>query len=287
MDSSLKTAVVAVLSPLVRYLIRQGWTCPALCETIKSIYVAEVVQPYNEDSARASTDSRVSLLTGIHRKDVKRLREELTQGGPAARSLRRGANLAAQVVGAWVSTPKYLADGAPKILPLRHKGGAPSFELLVREARADMRPKAVLDELVRAGVAETDSDGNVRLLRTAYVSALPRDKLAFLGDNVGDHLQTAVRNISTPHQPFMERAVYYDALPAQALEALRPELFRMGDQLLRQVNEKLMPLETETPDDATPRHRVRLGVYYYEEPSRKYAAPGDNDEEDDASDDAA
>lgn len=279
MDSALKTAVVAVLSPIVRYLIRQGWTCPALCETIKAIYVAEVVRPYTKGPEKTSTDSRISLLTGIHRKDVKRLREELAQGIPAP-TLRRGANLAARVVGAWVSTPRYLnEDGTPKVLPLRDKVN-PCFEELVREAKADMRPKAVIDELIRTGVAETDIEGNIKLLRTAYISALPKDKLAFLGDNVSDHLKGAIHNISTPQSPFLERAVYYECIPSEGLNALRGQLFRLGDQMLRQANEKLMPLEKENQLPLQePHSRVRLGVYYYEEEYQQPPLQGIIDEE--------
>lgn len=280
MDTALKTAVVAVLRPLVRYLIRQGWTCPALYETIKAIYVSEVVRPYNEETVRASTDSRVSLLTGIHRKDVKRIRMEL-ENGISMPSVRRGANLAAQVVGAWVSTPAYLnEDGTPKVLPLRDKiGEEPDFESLVRAAKADMRPRAVLDELVRAGVAETDVTGRVKLLRTAYVSALPKDKLAFLAENVSDHMQSAVRNIAMPQSPFLERAVYYDTVLAKDLEAVRPALFKLGDQVLRQANEKLLPLDAEQAEASDePRSRVRFGVYYYEEISRKPVTRTDDGE---------
>ncbi|HLA74486.1 MAG TPA: DUF6502 family protein [Gammaproteobacteria bacterium] len=280
-DSALKGAVVSLLSPLVRYLIRQGWTCPALYETIKAIYVAEVVHSHDDDMGRTSTDSRISLLTGIHRKDVKRLRTELTQGRTSA--LRHGANLAARVVGSWVSTPAYVnPDGTPKVLPLRDKSGGASFENLVRDTKADMRPKAILDELLHAGVAETDPQGNVRLLRTAYVSALPRDKLAFLGDNVGDHLQSALHNISTPQEPLLERAVYYDAIPVEALESLRPAMFRLGDQLLRQIYEQLLPLEKEDGDTTQQTRRVRLGVYYYEETSPQPNPLGIRNEEDSA-----
>ena len=266
LETSLKNAVLAVLRPLVRYLIGQGWAYPALSELLKTVYVAEAEQHYGAAGQRPVTDSRISLLTGIHRKDVKRLRKEIAQGVPVP-MLSNRANLAARVVAAWVSTPRYLdAGGEPKALPLRHEGTAASFESLVREARADLRPKAVLDELIRVGVTELTPEGRVRLLRTAYVSSLPEDKLAFLGSNVGDHLQSAIHNILTLENPFIERAVYYEAVPAKDLADLRPELTRLADQMLRQANKRLMAVNTVgTEATHEPRCRMRLGVYYFEE----------------------
>ncbi|HUX18312.1 MAG TPA: DUF6502 family protein, partial [Acidithiobacillus sp.] len=102
MNGVLKTAVLAILRPLVRYLIGQGWTYGALADALKMVYVAEASQHYGEADGRTLTDSRVSLLTGIHRKEVKRLRLLLEEHGERP-MLRHGANIAAQVVAAWVS----------------------------------------------------------------------------------------------------------------------------------------------------------------------------------------
>ncbi|WP_423856180.1 DUF6502 family protein [Acidithiobacillus ferrianus] len=257
MNEVLKLAVLTILRPLVRYLIGQGWTYGALAEALKMVYVEETSQHYGKAAGRGLTDSRISLLTGIHRKEVKRLRLLLeAQGeGPA---LRHGANLAAQVVAAWVSMTDYTdAAGQPRPLPLRDEGG-PSFEGLARRVKADMRPRAILDELGRVGVAEEQA-GVVRLLRHAYISALPEDRIAFLGENVGDHLRSAVHNLSGG-EPFLERALYFDALPAAVVEGMRPELFRMSERLLREAHQRLSGAESSTGGQ----RRLRLGVYYYE-----------------------
>lgn len=266
MENVLKNTVLALLRPLVRYLIGQGWTYPALCELLKTVYVAEAEQHYNDAPAKAITDSRISLLTGIHRKDVKRLRGELARGNTAP-ALRKGANLAARVVASWISSPDYQDEqGAPKVLPFRAEGDDACFENLVRELKADLRAKAILDELLRVGVVSVDYNDHVKLLRTAYVSSLPEDKLAFLGANVGDHLQSALYNLDHPANPLLERAVYYDALPAELLAEARPELYHLGDRMLRQANRLLMAKD-EIPAEGKTARRMRLGVYYYEEDS--------------------
>lgn len=268
LDTALKNAVLNILRPLVRYLIGRGWTYPALSEMLKAVYVEEALQHHAEDK-KPATDSRVSLLTGVHRKDVKRLREVLGSHSPVP-VLPHGAALAARVVAAWTSLPRYLdAKRKPKVLPLRHLPNRVSFEGLAREVRADMRANVILDELVRAGVADVDEDGKVHLLRSAYVSDIPRDKLAYLGDNVSDHLKSALHNVSGKDKPFLERAVYYELVDTDELDALRPELYQLSEEFLQAINRRVMPLNRKASRHAVAGgRRMRLGVFYFEDDSR-------------------
>ncbi len=268
MDNALKFALLSILRPLVRYLIGRGWSYPVMSELLKGVYVSEA-QAHYAHASEGVTDSRISLLTGIHRKDVKRLRQEARE--PSYKpALRRGAGLAARVIATWVSTSRYLdMHRRPKCLPLNATGNRPSFESLVRETRADMRPNVILDELLRVGVVEALDGDKVKLLRSAYVSDLPRDKVAYLGDNLGDHLESALYNISAAGPPFIERAVYYELIEPAALDELRPELFRMSEQFLETVNRKVMPLNAQAlKQRAKPGRRMRLGVFYYESDTR-------------------
>jgi hypothetical protein len=70
---SLLSALRRLLRPLVKLLTAQGLTYPMLADLLKQIYVDVAVREFALGEA-APTDSRVSLLTGVHRKDVKRLR---------------------------------------------------------------------------------------------------------------------------------------------------------------------------------------------------------------------
>jgi hypothetical protein len=262
-NTALQTALVELLRPLVRYLVGHGWGYPALCDLLKGLYVAEAATL--DRGPGRPTDSRLSLRTGIHRREVKRLRKEW-EGAATPPSPRRDANLAARVVATWISAPEYLdAHGGPRVLALHDAGDEPGFEALVRRVKADVRPRSVLDELVRVGVAAEAPEG-VRLLRTAYVSPLPEEKLEFLAANVGDHLRSALHNLSHPQEPYLERALYHDAIPAADLDRLRPELMRLAEPLLREANRRLLDAGTVgTEHQATPRRRMRLGLYYYEE----------------------
>lgn len=266
MQSAMKAALLAVLRPLVRYLVGQGCTYGTLVDLLKMVYVGEAIRHYGAPGGRPLTDSRLTLMTGIHRKEVKRLRELLAGSGMDS-VLRADASVASKVVALWVSRPEYRgADQRPFALPMRAEQ-EPDFETLTRLAKADMRPRAILDELVRVGVARVDpEDGRIRLLRMAYVSDIEEDKLAFLGQNVGDHLQSAVHNLEHS-PPFIERALFFDALPASVLDEVRPKLEQLGADALSQAHAQINLAETTGKRPASSeQRRMRFGVYYFEDP---------------------
>ncbi len=267
MNAALKSALLAVLRPLVRYLVGQGCTYGTLADLLKMVYVEETIRHYKSTGGRSLTDSHLTLMTGIHRKEVKRLREMLAEQGIDI-ALSADANVAAKVVALWGTQSGFQsADNLPLALPLRAADGL-DFETLTRLAKADMRPRAILDELIRAGVAQVDvTDGLIRLMRMAYVPDTPEDKLVFFGQNIGDHLQSAVHNMEQS-TPFIERALFFDALPIETLDTIKPELEQMGSQLLMQAHEIVSRNEAvHQPAANANQYRMRFGVYYYQEKS--------------------
>ena len=91
--SALSEAVRALLRPLVRLLISKGVGLPAFMELVKDAYVDVAVNEFPVGEKK-QTDSRISLLTGVHRKDVKRLRTQKRRPITAreARPRREGAS---------------------------------------------------------------------------------------------------------------------------------------------------------------------------------------------------
>ncbi|MDA8389666.1 MAG: DUF6502 family protein [Gammaproteobacteria bacterium] len=257
MHEALYAALRRLLRPLVRYLMDQGCTVAAFTDVVRMLYVEEALA-----HDREATDSHLSLVTGIHRKEIKRLRA-MAAADPG-NALPLSDNLAAQLVAAWVSSPDTREPHGPRPLPL-HAASGPSIETLARAIKADVRPRAILDVLLQAGAVEPADRGRYRLLRSAFIPALPEDRLAFLGANVGDHLQAALHNLYA-EKPFLERALYVDALNPKALLALRPAVTEAADEWLQRLNRQLMPFEQPTPDPDS--RRVRIGFYYFEGPAQ-------------------
>ncbi len=268
MNTAIKNTALVILRPLVRFLIGHGWTFGAIAELLKYVCVEEACRKQGE-SARTLTDSKVTLMSGVHRKEVRRIREELAQTDAHDLLLRHGANSAAQLIALWMTHPNYQNEhGEPVALPMRAPN-APSIEALARLVKADMRPRTIVDDLVRAGVAEERAD-MIHLLRCSYISDIPEDQLVFMGNNVGDHLTAAVHNLEGGTPAYLEQALYFDELSPDALDKLRPELRRLGEKLLRDAYQrvaKLTPQSDESADNPVPSgsRRMRLGVYYFED----------------------
>jgi hypothetical protein len=266
MNTAIKNTALVILRPLVRFLIGHGWTFGAIAELLKYVCVEEACRKQGE-GARGLTDSKVTLMSGVHRKEVRRIREELAQTDTHNLPLRHGANSAAQLIALWMTHPNYQNEqGEPICLPMRAPN-APSIEALARLVRADMRPRTIVDDLVRAGVAEERAD-TICLLRCSYVSDIPEDRLVFMGNNVGDHLLAAVHNLEGGTPAYLEQALYFDELSTDALDKLRPELRRLGEKLLRDAYQrvaKLTPQADEQAEKPSGARRMRLGVYYFED----------------------
>src|SRR5918998_419597 len=97
--ASLIAALRHLLRPLVRLLTSQGVTYPMLADLLKQIYVDVTVRDFALDGG-PPTDSGVTLLTGVPRRDVKRL-GEAPGGTPAGEAMPQLVALGAQLAAAW------------------------------------------------------------------------------------------------------------------------------------------------------------------------------------------
>ncbi|HQT63814.1 MAG TPA: DUF6502 family protein [Acidocella sp.] len=262
-----------LLQPLIRYLISKGWGYIALRDLLKECYVHEAVRANQVEGD--PTDSLISLVTGIHRGEVKRLRALALEAENANNRLAKtGATLAARVVATWVSDPRFCdKNGQPIQLALRQADGVkeavPWIDTLLQAARIDIRGRTVVDEMLRAKTAELVDEKFIRLVQSAHFGADPAETLYFLGANVGDHMNAAFHNIKGEQPRFIERALFHNSISAQQLDTIRPELSKMADHLLRQANQRLLEgqiagTEAASGEKIEPRRRLRLGVYYYE-----------------------
>lgn len=267
---ALMRALRRLLRPLIRLLIREGVTYPALSALLKEVYVSVGERDYAASDGR-QTDSRVSLLTGVHRKDVKRLRalgEAEGAGPPAALSL------SAQVISLWAGSPEF-GDGAgnPRPLP-RFAEEGPSFESLVTRVSKDIRPRAVLDDWLERGLAHFDAEGRVTIDEAALVPREDFEQLAFfLGRNLRDHIAACDHNLTGGSAPFIERAVYYDRLTPEAVSRLRSLAHDLGMTALLTLNREANDLADRHEGSAEANHRMSFGVYYYAAPEEPESPP--------------
>jgi hypothetical protein len=254
-----------LLRPLVRLLIRSGITFPVLVDLLRGLYV-DVARHDLLPDPKARTDSRISLLTGVHRKELRRQRTPEASQAPAVITLNT------QIIARWLGSPDY-TDKEGRPLPLPRAGDAPSFESLVATVTRDVRPRAVLDDGISQGIVVLDKNDRVHLHAAAF---LPREgseaQLFYFARNLHDHTAAAVANVlSTEAPPFLDRSLHYDRFGVEAAARLEAEGRQAAQQMLLDVNRIALAL-AEADDKVAaaaggprPTRRVNLGVYLYVE----------------------
>lgn len=249
-------------------MLRHGVTYPAFAAALKQVFLKAAHEEL-QANAMAQTDSAVSLLSGVHRRDVR----NLTRLAVPDATPQGFAGLASQVMARWMSQDLYLDEDLSP-LPIPRAGPTPSFDALVRAVSQDVRPRSVLDELIRLGLAAED-DGQVSLLTRAFVPKSGfAEMVAQLQGNLHDHIAAACQNLDGPGQAsgrsdFLEQAVFVDEITAESADRLHEVsalAWRLAFQTVMRDAQRSFDHDAihATPEART--HRARFGVYFYSTP---------------------
>lgn len=258
-------ALKQVLRPLIKLMLAKGLTFTYLIELLKEIFVEIADKDYKINN-KPSTDSHLSLLTGIHRKDIKRLRNH---SRAVEESVPPNVSLGSRLVSIWTSEARFLDEkNQPKPLPrFTKEGGEISFEGLVAGVSKDIRSRVVLDEWLRIGIVHFDDKQQVCLNTAAFIPSQGFDEKAYyFGESLHDHAAAAASNLLGGAKPYLERSVYYDALSTFSIQQLAEQSEKLGMETLLAINKRAMALEQKDAFENSPRYRMRFGIYFYNEP---------------------
>jgi hypothetical protein len=258
---ALIAALRRLLRPLIKLLLVNGITYPFLSNLLKSLYV-EVAREEFILNGKPQTDSRISLLSGVHRKDVKRLGEESQQEQSTPPTISLGAKL----VALWTSNELYLDENGRHIpLPRQaSEGGAKSFEGLVSSVSKDIRSRVILDEWLRIGVAHINEEDCVCLNTDAFIPENGYDEKAYyFGQNLRDHIAAGAHNLLGQKPPFLDRSVYYNKLSPESVAELAELSRKLGMQALVAVNKRAEALQEMDAKNPAADQRINFGVYYF------------------------
>jgi len=262
---SLSSAVLRLLRPLVRILLRNGMSYGTFSDLAKWIYVDVATKEFVIEGKKQST-SRVAVLTGLSRKEVKRM-QRIKRPDDSAQDEKY--NRAARIIAAWRREPEFQdADGEPSVLSI--SGPWSTFSDIVRRFSGDMPVRAVLDELLRIGAVEQLDNGKIALVKKAYIPENSEaEKINILGTDVRHLIGTIDNNLNlVSTEARFQRKVAYDNLPAEALPVFKKLSFKKAQKLLEQLDGWLAENDRDTnPSVAgTGRNVAGIGIYYFEEP---------------------
>ncbi len=267
--SIVQEALLRLLKPLVRILLRQNVTFDEFAEVAKRVYV-DVANDEFTLEGRKQTIARVAMLTGIQRKEVSRLTKMTTE----AEALTGAYNRGARVTSGWRRDPEFSNDaGEARSLPIEGPG---SFAELVKRYSGDLPHRAVLDELQRVGVISV-ADEQVSLVNQAgYIpSASLDEQVHIVGQATADLLETLSYNTDPEHlDTHMQLTVSYDNLSTATVSEFKKLSQTDSFELLKQFDEWLSARDRDNnPDiavvDDEPGIRAGIGIYFFQSPTTK------------------
>jgi hypothetical protein len=253
-QSPVLSLVLRVMAPLVCWLVRSGVGYTEFAVALKPVFLSEAQREARRTGGK-TTDSALSLLSGLHRKDVRKATADAENY--RINSTAGRVSLPSQVVAQWV------ALGWPEKLNMV---GDNSFESLVKSVSTDLHPRALQHELVRLGVVRVDG-GGIELVRKAFApDPASHESHQMLADSVADHLAAGVHNLTDDApRKYLEQSVFADGLSAASVRELEQLANQLWKDAMTCMVKAAVPLcEIDEPQGGD--QRLRLGMFCYSEP---------------------
>jgi hypothetical protein len=255
----IQTTIIRILKPLVTILLRNGIAYGTFADITRKIYVDAGFKEAERRQLK-QTVSNVSILTGINRKEVKRLKEALAYD--TDHSLKK-FNRLVRVLAGWQHDEEFLdVDHEPKDLELEGEQG--SFTSLVRGYSGDMPVVAMLNALRDSGNIEILDNGYIQLIEKNYLPSTDSDqKLNILGIDTGELISTIDHNIQVEHpeDAWFQRKASNTRVNTKALPKLKQRIDKKAQQLLEDLDADFSENETEDEENGV---AVSIGIYFYQ-----------------------
>lgn len=243
--------VLKIMGPLVLWLIKSGVGYKDFSSKLKRIFYDQAQSEVARLEIK-STDSSLSLLAGLNRRDVIFFRDT-----PVSEDISKMSSTSSKVITLWIQK-----RWDKKI---NFNGNNNSFECLAREVSQDTHPRTIFLDLQRLGLV-TEIGDTVILLADSFT---PSNDFAecqnLLSTSVTDHLNSGISNIFEKKNSFLEQHLYADELSPESIE----ELKALSNQLWRELSHKLLDKAIECSEKDKGKldayYRFSLGIYQYNE----------------------
>lgn len=249
--------VLVIMNDLSQWLIRSGIGYTEFTAALKPIFYAQAVQEIQRIEQKP-TISALSLLSGLHRKDVTAYKDAEQAGKPLHdAAVSEPISVPSRVIGLW------LAEGWNEHLPFSSETEH-SFELLVKRVSTELHPRSVLNELLRLGIV-TENNDYIMLQKGQFIpDPSLQEARKILSNNVHAHLAAGLHNLfQTDQQSFLEQAISADELTEESIKLLHDQSLKLWQeyalQLLKLASERCAM--DEGKPDAT--KTFRFGVYQH------------------------
>jgi ribosomal protein S19E (S16A) len=249
-------AIRTMLKPIARFCLRNALRVQDLLECIK-VALIEAAEDEMVSAGEEVNISRLSAMTGLHRRDVIRIfRKEDTKEAPQGTINK--------IVGQWLHDRRFISrSGDPRVLSIQ--GQDAEFKRLVNIVSNDLNPATVLFELERVGVVERTRNG-IKLVKKGYLLKGDLSQgIRLLSRDTSDLMTAVLQNVTQEEIiPNLHANTNYDKVRADAVPEIREWLHREGSALHQKARNYLSQFDLDihpVDDKEATCVRVALGTF--------------------------
>lgn len=247
------SAMRSMMKPIVLLLLRNGVTFKEFANLCKHIFVEAASEEYGL-RGRPTNSSRIAVLTGIDRKEVKRIRDQLDDN-PELLAAQAAQDRITRLLTAWHQDQEFLgSDDRPKPLPITGERG--SFAALVRRYGGDVPVLALLKELERLGLVSLQGETATVLSRDYFPARNDASALLRASSVIAELVSTLHHNLhrvdptksAARFRPRFERRASNNAIDPRHRKAFFEFISLEGQAFLERI------------DSWFSRHEIALGA---------------------------
>ena len=252
-QKTLSTCLRLILRPVISFCIKHSVKIQDLVECAKQVYVDLANEEITKRKQRV-TDSRISVITGLQRRDILRLQE-------TSQETSNSKNLISRVIALWQTDKKFTtAKGKPRVLSSGFEGC--EFNDLVRKISKDLNPATVLFELERTQSIERTKQGIQLAMRSYIPKGDPEALFKLYADDSQDLLccieNNTFKDLDLPEHHLRTE---YDRIRPAALTEIKSWILREGHALHLRAREFLSRFDQDlNPDEAFKGKGVRVSL---------------------------
>lgn len=226
------TALRLILGPLIRYCVRKNISVQELTEVCKSLMIKAAVKEIEANKDKVNT-SRISVITGLNRREVSRLQKQVD-------SPKLIASYASRVIGQWENDPEFL-NNKKQPRPLSMAIANNEFKNLVAKISKDINHGTVLYDLERTDAIIRKGD-MLKLKRTSF-SPVGNVEEGFnvLSEDIDDLLLAVEGNLNNQLSlPNLHGRTEFDKIPQKDLPKIKEWILAKGSKFHQEIRKFLV-----------------------------------------------
>ena len=244
--ATLYNLLALTLRPVAAFCLRHSLRLQDLIECAKIAFV-RMAELELARSGRKSNVSRLSLMTGVHRRDVSQGADPLDRAG-------QERDLITKIIGQWQTDPRFITKSrSPRILSV--EGQKSDFVDLVDSVSSDVNPATVLFELERIAAVHKSKSGLQLVSQTHTLKNDPVANFEILSRDLADLTQAVEHNAVLDERPHHFHArTEFDRVRADAIPEIKRWMLQEGfafharmREMLSKFDQDINPAATDEP----------------------------------------